>query len=109
MLNSVNPDVSSAYTLEPETVKLACGIEMPQRFNSGLGLIHRESLRFDWIEEFLALPGILGHFWRIEQTIYALCSSRFGDDLLPEEYAVRLKGNPADGCLAATMWAQSGI
>jgi hypothetical protein len=84
-LNSVNADVSSAYTVEPEAVKLALGIEMPQRFNSGLGVIHQQSMRFDWIEEFLALPGILGHFWRIEQTIYALCSARFGVELLPEE------------------------
>jgi hypothetical protein len=92
-LNSVNPDISSAYTVEPESVKRALGLEMPQRFNSGLGLIHRESLRFDWIEEFLALPGILGYFWRIEQTIFALCSARFGVELLPQDYAVRLKGN----------------
>jgi hypothetical protein len=60
--------------------------------NSGLGLIHRDSIRLDWIEEFLALPGILdGHFWRIEQTIYALCSSRFGVELLPAEYMVSLE------------------
>ena len=50
-------------------------------------------MRFDWIEEFLALPGIIGHFWRIEQTIYALCSARFGASLLPDEYSVRLKGS----------------
>jgi hypothetical protein len=92
-LNSVNPDVSSAYTIEPEVARQAWGLDVPQRFNSGLGLIHRQSMRFDWIEEFLALPGIVGHFWRIEQTIYALCSARFGVELLPEEYAVRLKGS----------------
>lgn len=91
-LNSVNADVASAYTIEPSDVKTALGLEMPDRFNSGLGLIHRQSLRFDWIEEFLALPGIQGHFWRIEQTIYALCSARFGVDLLPDDYAVRLSG-----------------
>ena len=50
-------------------------------------------LNLDWIEEFLQLPGILGHFWRIEQTLYALCSSRYGVELLPEEYDVFLKGN----------------
>src|SRR5207244_6195553 len=31
-----------------------------------------------------------GHFWRIEQTLYALCSSRFGVELLPERYDIRL-------------------
>jgi hypothetical protein len=50
--------------------------------NSGLGLTHRDSIR--WDEEFLALPDILnGHFWRIEQTPFALCSSRHGVELLP--------------------------
>lgn len=88
--NSVNADVSSAYTIEPRAAKLAWALEMPERFNSGLGLIHRESLRFDWMEEFLAAPGIEDHFWRIEQTLYALCSARFGVELLPPEYDVRL-------------------
>jgi hypothetical protein len=60
--------------------------------NSGLGLVHRDSVRWDWTEEFLALPGILaGHFWRIEQTLYALCSSRYGVELLPDEYTLRLE------------------
>ncbi len=63
---------------------------MIDRFNSGLGLIQRDSLRLDWIEEFLGVPGILGHFWRIEQTLFALCSSRFGVELLPPEYDVYL-------------------
>jgi hypothetical protein len=89
-LNSVNGDVSSAYTIDADIVRLTLGLEMPQRFNSGLGLIHRESMRFDWIEEFLALPGIIGHFWRIEQTIYALCSARFGVEMLPAGYDVHL-------------------
>ncbi len=89
-LNSVNPDVSSAYTVAPNTVKSLLNLDMPERFNSGLGVIHRESLRLDWIEEFLGLPGIEGHFWKIEQTLFALCSARFGVELLPKEYAVEL-------------------
>jgi len=86
--NTVNPDLTSAYTVDPCTVQQQTGVELVERFNSGLGLIHRASLRLDWIEEFLGLPGIMGHFWRIEQTTYALCSSRFGVELLPDEYAV---------------------
>jgi hypothetical protein len=89
-LNSVNSDLDNAYTVEPELVLLELGLRMPDRFNSGLGLIHRDSMRLEWIEEFLGLPGIVGHFWRIEQTIYALCSARFGVELLPSEYDVRL-------------------
>ena len=90
--NSVNGDVASAYTVAPDVVQSLCSIDLIERFNSGLGLIHKQSLNLDWIEEFLSIPGIIGNFWRIEQTLYALCSSRFGVDLLPPEYDVFLKG-----------------
>jgi hypothetical protein len=74
-------------------VKSRTGVDLIKRFNSGLGLIHKGSHRLDWIEEFLKLPGILeGHFWRIEQTLQALCSSRFGVELLPQTYDIRLSG-----------------
>jgi hypothetical protein len=92
-LNSVNRDIASAYSIDQEIASRCVGMPVVDRFNSGLGLVHRASMRLDWIEEFLALPGILaGHFWRIEQTLYALCSSRYGCELLPEDYAVRLNG-----------------
>lgn len=90
--NTFNADCgASAYTVEPELVRQQLGFELHPMINSGLGLIHRDSIRLDWIEEFLALPGILeGYFWRIEQTIYALCSSRYGVELLPNEYKLYL-------------------
>ena len=92
-LNTVNGDVASAYTVDPAVVKDRSGFTMLERFNSGLGLIHKESLNLDWIEEFLGLPDIIGHFWRIEQTLYALCSSKFGTELLPPAYDVHLEGD----------------
>ncbi|MCU1260524.1 MAG: hypothetical protein JWO80_3409 [Bryobacterales bacterium] len=96
--NSVNADVSSAYTVDPATVEEQFGFKLRPLFNSGLGLIHGASLRLDWIEEFLALPGILDHFWRIEQTLFALCSFRYGAELLPEEYRVKLDGESRGSC-----------
>ena len=89
-LNTVNRDVSSAYTVDPEKVREIFQFNLISQFNSGLGLIHKASLKLEWLEEFLALPAIVGHFWRIEQTLFALCSSRFGVELLPAEYDVRL-------------------
>ena len=72
--------------------------------NSGLGLVHRNSIRWDWTEEFLALPGILaGHFWRIEQTLFALCSSRYGVELLPDEYTLNLEPGSARAAFAITL------
>lgn len=98
-INTANADIATAYTVESSLVQQNCGFTPIERFNSGLGLIHKASLNLDWIEEFLALPGIIGHFWRIEQTLFALCSSRFGVELLPSEYNVRLdkgiKGYPS--------------
>lgn len=91
-LNTVNGDTASAFTVDPTAVKAQCGFDMVERFNSGLGLIHKASINLDWIEEFLALPGIIGHFWRIEQTLYALFSSKFGAELLPPAYDVHLEG-----------------
>lgn len=96
--NSVNADVATSYTTEPAIVAERFGFQLKPLFNSGLGLIHRDSLRLDWIEEFLSLPDILGHSWRIEQTLFALCSFRYGAELLPEEYRVKLDGETRSSC-----------
>jgi hypothetical protein len=97
--NSVNADVASALTVDSRDVRNLLGLELPERFNSGLGVIHGQSLRLDWIEEFLGLPGVLNHSWRIEQTLLALCSARWGVELLPNEYCVSLKPG-VGGCVA---------
>jgi hypothetical protein len=47
-------------------------------------------MRFDWVEEFLSLPGIMNHSHQIEQTLTALCCARFGFRMLPEEYDVHM-------------------
>jgi hypothetical protein len=91
-LNTFNADIGEAYAVDRDTVRPLIGHDLVTRFNSGLGLAHRASLRTEWIEEFLALPGIRdGFFWRIEQTLFALCSSRFGVELLPDEYTLSLE------------------
>ena len=89
--NTANKDALYGYTIQIEEVKNQLGFDVIPFFNSGLGLIHKESINFDWIEDFLSLPNILGYFWRIEQTLFALCSSKFGVELLPPEYDVRLE------------------
>jgi hypothetical protein len=91
-LNAFNADCDSAYTVDTEAVRSLLGHELLARVNTGLGVVHRDSIKWEWIEEFLALPGLAdGHFWRIEQTLYALCSSRYGAELLPQEYTVSLQ------------------
>src|SRR5262249_40783113 len=91
-LNTFNSDCDDVYAVDREAVRYRIGHELLARVNTGLGVVHRDSIKWQWTEEFLALPGIReGHFWRIEQTLYALCSSRYGAELLPEEYDVSLQ------------------
>ena len=94
--NSLNKDWGHGYTIEQDVLQTLLDFELPPLINSGLGLIHRGSIDFDWVEEFLALPGILSHSHQIEQTLIALCSARFGFAMLPPEYDVRLD-TPAPG------------
>jgi hypothetical protein len=90
--NTFNADCGDVYTAEPEVVRERFEHQLVPRVNSGFGLVHRDSIRLDWLEEFLTLPGILdGYFWRIEQTLFALCSSRYGVEMLPDEYTLRLE------------------
>ena len=86
--NSLNKDWDYGYTVERDSLQPVLDFAFPPFINSGLGLIHRGSIRFDWVEEFLALPGIMNHPHQIEQTLIALCSARFGFAMLPPEYDV---------------------
>ncbi|OKH11499.1 hypothetical protein [[Limnothrix rosea] IAM M-220] len=89
-LNSVNGDIETCYSLDTETLRSLVDFEVIERFNSGLGLVHKAALSLDLFESFLALPGILNHKWRFEQTLMALASCRYGAELLPVEYDVYL-------------------
>ncbi len=90
-LNSLNRDWGIGYTLEPADVQPMLAFKFQSDINSGLGLMHRESYQLDWFEEWLAIPGILGHPHRIEQTLVGLACSRFGHEFLPPEYDVQLQ------------------
>jgi hypothetical protein len=91
VVNTFNSDVKDAYAVDRDAAARA-GYKLHPCVNSGLGLVHKTSVCWSWTEEFLAIPQILdGHMWRIEQTLFALCSSRFGVELLPDEYRVRLE------------------
>ncbi len=86
--NSLNRDWRDGYTIDLPKVAPLLDFTLPPLINSGLGLLHRASLRYDWMEEFLLLPDILSHHHKIEQTLFALCSARFGYAMLPAEYDV---------------------
>jgi hypothetical protein len=88
--NTLNKDWRAGYTIDLEKTRPLLDFDLPPLINSGLGLLHRASLRFDWFEEFLGLPDILSHSHQIEQTLIALCSARFGFEMLPAEYDVHI-------------------
>jgi hypothetical protein len=86
--NTLNRDWGMGYNVEPEAVQKFLDFPFQSHVNSGLGLIHRESYDLDDFERWLAIPGILSHPHRIEQTLVGLASSKFGHEFLPKEYDV---------------------
>ena len=90
-VNSFNRDLDSVYTVDLDaTVKH--GFVLEKAINSGLGVVHRQSIQFDLIEEYLSLPTTTQYDWSWEQTLYAMCSTMFGHKFLPKEYDVYLNG-----------------
>lgn len=89
--NSLNKDWGMGYSVRPEAVQSDLGFPFQSLINSGLGLIHKTSYHLSEFERWLEIPEILSHPHRIEQTLVALASSKFGHEFLPEEYDVRLE------------------
>ena len=92
-VNVFNPDIETSYSIPPAALQ-AHGYPLADEVNSGFGLAYRESFSLDYLEEVLAIPEVTeGHQWRFEQTLQAIQSSKFGVELLPEEYRVFLNGS----------------
>jgi hypothetical protein len=111
--NRFNRDLADAYTADRSALADEFGLDVASRFNSGVCTIQLESLKLDWIEQFLSSDLLDGHFWRIEQTVLCLCSSRFGCKPLPEPYDVVLsdgvQGKPLKhyiGAIRQRMYAE---
>ena len=97
-----NEDVADATLLTAAEAKEELGVRLWQRVNSGLCLIHKPAISFDFIDRALAQTSILrGKVWRIEQTLYALCASMHGKGgLLPRTYEVSLNKHADDDVIA---------
>jgi hypothetical protein len=72
------------------------------RVNSGICLLAKEAIDYEFCDRALGETSILkGHIWRVEQTLLALCASRYGKGgLLPKTYEVSLGRRAADNCVA---------
>ena len=97
-----NADVAEGSLISEKDARDDLAVKLWPKVNSGLCLLVREALDLEFCEKALGETNILqGHIWRVEQTLYALCASRFGrGGLLPPTYEVSLRKNAADTAIA---------
>ena len=87
-VNRYNEDDGYWYSVPVAELEAAFGIRPPERVNSGLAIIRRDSLDLAQIERFLGYPPLFADPWVTEQTLHALCSTLHGIELLPDCYRV---------------------
>lgn len=85
-------DVAEASNVTAEQARARLGVDLWPRVNSGLCLLPNAAVSTAFCEKALEQTAILdGHIWRVEQTLFALCASRYGrGGLLPRSYEVVL-------------------
>lgn len=86
--NVYNRDASYWYSMSLDDLEARFHLRPLSHINSGLARIDRSSIDFQAIEEWLAEPRLFTDDWVTEQTLHALCATRYGVELLPPTYAV---------------------
>jgi hypothetical protein len=100
-----NEDVAEASLISEQDAWEDLNVKLWPRVNSGLCLITKEAIDFEFCERALGETSILkAMMWRVEQTLFALCASRYGIDgkggLLPKRYEVSLGRHSSPDCIA---------
>jgi len=97
-----NEDIAEGSLVSEKESLEDLGVKLWPRVNSGIGLIHKEAIDFEFCDRVLGETSALkGHLWRVEQTLFALCASRAGQGgLLPKTYEVSLGKIAAEDCVA---------
>ena len=91
-------DVGDFLNLTKAEARERHGVDLVQQANAGFGCVWRESVNLSVLEDFFRHESVWSHPHRVEQTAYALLSSRFGVRLLPRTYLLdvdRACGLPA--------------
>jgi hypothetical protein len=98
-----NEDVAEGSLISKEDAASALGVTLWPRVNSGLCLVAKAAIDLSLCEKALGEKGMIeGHIWRVEQTLFALCASKFGKGgLLPKTYEVSLGEHSASPDLVA--------
>lgn len=83
-------DPRSAFCLDAKALHEQCGVDLPVRFNCGLGSLNYAAANWEWIEHVLKiLPPDPERAFMLDQTIFWLLSERGGYETLPpERYAL---------------------
>lgn len=97
-----NKDAMEASNVSRAEASNRWGVDLWPRVNSGLNLLRKKALDLDFCEDILTHSSIRsGHIWRVEQTLFALCASRYAHGgLLPSSYEVSLGRSMAEDCVA---------
>ncbi len=86
--NLYNRDASYWYSMSLDDLEKRFQFRPVSHINSGIARINRCSIDFPAIEEWLKEPRLFADNWVTEQTLHALCSTRYGVALLPSTYVV---------------------
>ncbi|PTX91104.1 hypothetical protein [Opitutus sp. ER46] len=88
-----NEDVAEASNVSAQEAQDTLGVQLWPRVNSGLCLLTRAAMDLDFCECAMRETSLrTGHFWRVEQTLFALAASRHArGGLLPVTYEVSLR------------------
>ncbi len=97
-----NQDVNEASLMSSHEAKEIFNVTLWPKVNSGLCCIATEAIDLDFCDDVMRKTQIAsGNLWRLEQTLFALCASRYGKGgLLPQHYEVSLGKFAAEGCIA---------
>ncbi len=97
-----NEDIAEGSLISERDAQEELSVKLWRRVNSGLGLISKEAIDFEFCDRALGETSILkGHLWRVEQTLFALCASRYAKGgLLPKTYEVSLGKHAAEDSVA---------
>lgn len=79
-------DPRGAFCLDPGPLREKFGVELPLRFNCGLGSLNYAAANWEWVEHILrALPPDPQRAFMLDQTIFWLLAERGGWETLPPE------------------------
>lgn len=97
-----NEDVAEGALITASDAETELGVRLWPRVNSGICLLFKPAIDFDFCDRALAQTSILrGHVGQVEQTLFALCASRHGKGgLLPKSYEVSLRKRSARDAIA---------